>query len=281
MSKTWVSLSDGTLWPYPIGFLQGETKMSQQWYVMLNDKLEGPFSSVQLKQAAAGGKILPTTQVRIGEEQWVLAYQVKGLFETPVPPVEEDVNWPPKTETREASNDGVTSWIDAGNETHPHEPPDTVKAPAIPYAALADVNPTINAELAASRKPDNSAHKTCPFCGENILTAAIKCKHCGEFLDSSHSQSTTNVSTKRILPALLCLLVLFPFGVHAFYAGRPMQGIIFILAFFFGCFLAFSFTDGSAVVWFFLWGILWVSDFIHLVTGSYKDGKGTRISRWT
>ena len=30
-------------------------------------------------------------------------------------------------------------------------------------------------------------HRACPFCGEQILTVAIKCKHCGEFLDGRDS----------------------------------------------------------------------------------------------
>lgn len=41
-------------------------------------------------------------------------------------------------------------------------------------------------------KPSSVNTKACPFCGEQILIAAKKCKHCGEFLvEQQHSGNTT------------------------------------------------------------------------------------------
>jgi len=53
--------------------------------------------------------------------------------------------------------------------------------------------------------------KKCPFCAEEIQNEAIKCKHCGEFLDASNhprlgeGKSPWYFRTSMIVFAVLCV----------------------------------------------------------------------------
>ena len=42
--------------------------------------------------------------------------------------------------------------------------------------------------------------RACPYCGEQILKTAIKCKHCLEFLDGSNRQAPSSTPKKSALP---------------------------------------------------------------------------------
>lgn len=54
--------------------------------------------------------------------------------------------------------------------------------PPIPASDIADVQPPA---LLSTTEKEETQYKQCPYCGEQILSIAKKCKHCGEFLDNS------------------------------------------------------------------------------------------------
>mgnify|MGYP002773063061 FL=1 len=87
--------------------------------------------------------------------------------------------------------------------------------------------------------------KPCPFCGEQIMETAKKCKHCGEFLDpvlrssaeksqqsekiivqNVQGQGQLEIPPKSRMTYVLLDLFFGIFGIHNIYAGFVGTGII-------------------------------------------------------
>lgn len=50
--------------------------------------------------------------------------------------------------------------------------------------------------------------KKCPYCAEEILDEAIKCKHCGEIFDNKEVKDIKTQSPRRNLGCLLMIIFL-------------------------------------------------------------------------
>lgn len=57
--------------------------------------------------------------------------------------------------------------------------------------------------------------KKCPFCAEEIQDAAIKCKHCGEFLDGAERPSARGKNAQWYLGTPFIIFMLFCVGPFA------------------------------------------------------------------
>ena len=96
-------------------------------------------------------------------------------------------------------------------------------------------------------------------------------------------------SDKRILPAHSLCFFLGVIGAHAFYAGRPRQGILFlafpVLAVLFAIVMSSADRPGLASLFLPLAlifaAVFAFGDLIRLLVGAYKDGSGRKITRWT
>ena len=69
---------------------------------------------------------------------------------------------------------------------------------------------------------ENISIKKCPFCAEEIIAEAIKCKHCGEWLSkpsvmSNDTTSTVHQHSNAQAPWRLVLLSFFTFGMYEYY----------------------------------------------------------------
>lgn len=77
------------------------------------------------------------------------------------------------------------------------------------------------------------------------------------------NQMATEISTRRRSVSLLICIFGGLFGLHRFYVGRWVTGILMMLAT----------LAHVGVVW-------WVIDLVWLSIGSFRDAQGRRIAEW-
>ena len=156
-----------------------------------------------------------------------------------------------------------------------------VTCPKCKLKSKVDASPA-DRESAPPPIPVAAASKACPFCAEAVATAAIKCKHCGEFLDGSSKISRSVAGKKLILPAFLLLIFFNGLGVHAFYAGRTKQGVGYIVMCLVAAFMLLLPEPLGIVglVLFLAISVFLLGDLIRLISGKYKDGDGNAMVDW-
>ncbi len=126
----------------------------KSWYIKHKGKHVGPLSSKQLKHLASSNQIEVDTPVSMDRVEWSSAGKVKGLF------------------TAVAIR--PTQIVPAATNVEQ----------SIAYS------PTVPNKIVIVEQQAIATTKECPFCSEPIAINAMKCKHCGEFLDAALRQAS-------------------------------------------------------------------------------------------
>jgi TM2 domain-containing membrane protein YozV len=105
----------------------------------------------------------------------------------------------------------------------------------------------------------------CRGCGKEIHESAVICPSCGvaqSTRPTAVAPAAFAATDKRILPAFLLCFFVGIFGAHRFYVGKT------------GTAVAQLFTLGGLGVWTLI-------DLIMILTSSFTDKNGVRITQWT
>jgi len=97
----------------------------------------------------------------------------------------------------------------------------------------------------------------CSKCGKEIADNAAACPECGHSF-RQQTIAAPDASGKDWLTTVILCFFLGGLGIHSFYAGKTVIGILQL------------FTMGGCGIWTLI-------DFIMILCGSYKDGEGKPI----
>lgn len=104
----------------------------------------------------------------------------------------------------------------------------------------------------------------CPNCGARIQPGATRCPNCGMPLQQTqyyspdpNFRSVQDKENRWLITLLLCIFV-GAWGIHRFYTGNTVTGIIMLL------------TLGGCGIWVLI-------DLIMIVCNSYVDGDGQHL----
>lgn len=189
--------------------------MSEQFFIRLRGRIQGPFSSDQLQALAKRGQFSRTYEVSTDGLNWSRATSWPELFpaQTDFVPIElttpaEEAALPPEPPPATAApkSDDLWHYCQLGTNYGPVDfthlqylaktgqiqPDDLVWKEAFKgWIAAGSVPGLFTANAGAAAISDDapatgatgpSQVRTCPFCAEQIAASAIKCKHCGSIL---------------------------------------------------------------------------------------------------
>jgi TM2 domain len=100
----------------------------------------------------------------------------------------------------------------------------------------------------------------CTHCGAEANSLAVVCVKCGVALPGQSQAAPANPQDKEWVVTLLLCFFLGIFGVHRFYTGHTMIGVVQLL------------TLGGCGIWALI-------DFILILVGNYKDASGRPLRK--